>query len=490
MSRVVFVNPPNHLNDLDDLAPPLGLLVLMKIAADEGWTTELIDLALPMWANRGSEAESFYPIALKSILERDPILVCFTTMGVNSHVVLELGKQIKTTNPDVAVCVGGVHFSSIAYQLWEISPWLDFLVVGEGESALRKLLRKLSRDSKLSGNLEMVLSDERGDLNHPHAVYDQITLNHYFAANPRRVVNHETGRGCVFKCKFCYSPSHYTGTREAEIDDVASDWTKFVDLGFKHVFAVNDNFTNDPRHAIKLCQKIESLDLPLTWNGYATLPQLSFKVIEALARSKCDSIYLGIDAVTPEQREEFDKQFLRDEKKFLGKLEKLIDEGIHPTCAFILNLYDFKTDDVEATFEIAAKCAAIGASIRINSFTRYPGSFLEGGEAIARYSEAKMTMMFDCPNIVRQNELARRWPKAFPFHSTEISDEQIWTDRLRLIWIGQRLIQAYPDDILAFSPNNKNSLTAGLRKMVDMVNNLGLKEVLGNYFHLPATEVY
>lgn len=490
MNRVAFVNPPNHLNDLDDLAPPLGLLVLAEIAANQGWEPTIVDLALPRWAKLGEAPDSFYESAKNAILQCEPVLVCFTTMGVNSHVVLELVKQIKATTETVAVCVGGVHFSSISHQLSEIAPSLDFLVFGEGESALKKLLSRLSQNTRLSGNLEIVFSDERGNLKHPHSMYDLISLDHYFAANPRRVVNHETGRGCVFKCKFCYSPSHYAATREAEIDDVASDWTRFVDLGFKHVFAVNDNFTNDPRHAIKLCDKIESIDLPLTWNGYATLPQLSFKIIEALGRSKCDSIYLGVDAVTPDQRKEFDKQFLRDEQTLLGKLKKLLDEGVHPTCAFILNLYDFKPDDVEATFEIAAKCASIGVSIRINSLTRYPGTSLEDGETKARYSEAKMAMMFDCPNVVQQNDLARRWPREFPFHSTESSDEQVWTDRLRLIWIGQRLIQAYPDDILRFSANSKYSITSGLRQMVEKANNSGLEKVLGKFFHLSSTEVY
>ena len=49
MLRIALINPPNHLFDRFELAPPLGLLTLAKIAINEGYEPRLFDFALPKY---------------------------------------------------------------------------------------------------------------------------------------------------------------------------------------------------------------------------------------------------------------------------------------------------------------------------------------------------------------------------------------------------------------------------------------------------------
>lgn len=328
---------------------------------------------------------------------------------------------------------------------------------------------------------------------HPHSSYDLIVLEDYFAANPRRLVNYEGGRGCIFKCSFCYSPSHYESVRDVQPEQVATDWAILADRGIQHVFMIQDNFTNYPKSAIAICNALAAASLPITWNGYATLPQLSLEVIKALGRSRCKQIYLGVDAVSAVQQVTFNKRFYRGNALLEDCLRALKDEGVEPTCAFMLDLFNYNENEAEVIFRVAASCTAAGASIRLNTFTRYPNSGLSlECFGAARYSEARIRIMLDCPLVVRQNPFVRAIPSAFPFHETEVEDEGIWVNRLQMVWLAQRLIQSYPDDFNEMvASSHNNVIVDGLRRILTDRISLDFSEFDAVLSSLePSAEIY
>lgn len=471
MPRLVLVNPPNHKHDSFELAPPLGLLVLADIASKKGWDPMVLDLSLPQYEQLADNPDSFYERVAERILSHSPQLVALTSMGVNSHVSLLLARRLKQTQADLLTVAGGIHFSSIAPELVADFPWIDTVISGEGEASFGELLSLLngcripaSRRADLPRVMER--RDDPTPPKHPHYAYRFIRLHDYFNANDRRVINYEGGRGCVFECAFCYSPAHYHAVRDVPPAELVSDWVKLTGRGARHIFMVQDNFTNNPRHALEVCNLLTDARLPLTWNGYATLPQLSPKLITALGRSGCKAIYLGIDAVSPSQQAAFNKRFYRDDDDRLRTtLKQLHAAGVMPTCAFILDMYDFDRVDADYVFRVAATCAALEIPIRINTFTRYASSALGNlnGQG-ARYSESKVRVMLDCPEVVCRNELATTRPDLFPFHSTEIPEE-LWNHRLRMVKIAQHLIQRHAPDLEALSRQPDTSLVSGFDQL-------------------------
>jgi hypothetical protein len=449
MRRVALVNPPNHRYDRFELAPPLGLLVLAENALESGWVPRILDLALPAWDHLSEDPSRFYSVSADEILRTEPEVVAFTSMGVNSHVSLLLAQQVKARQPNVQVVVGGPHFSSIAKSVHRHFPFVDAVIMGEGEAAFREYLTSLGRVEYARAGQAIVATSPQvaPPLRHPDAAYSLISLDDYFAANPRRLLNYESGRGCVYKCSFCYSPGHYHSPRDTSIPTVVTDWTALIGRGAKHLFVVEDNFTNNPRRTLALCDAIAVQDLPITWNAYATIPQLTPQVIAALGRAKCRSLYLGIDAVAPSQRVTFNKRFYRDNGHLIALLGRLAEAGIGATCAFIIDLYRYDPNEIEHVFATAAVCATHAMPIRINVFTRYPSSALGSVPYSAFPSEAKVRALLDCPEVVCQNSLASTCPELFPFHSTEISETE-WTTRLRMVRVAQVLIQQYPFDFL------------------------------------------
>src|SRR6185295_19894686 len=137
--RVTLVQPPNGLHDRDDLAPPLGLLTIAAVLEADGVAVKLLDMNLrgieePTWLG------DFYDNATRWIAESNPDVVGFTSMAVESHVCLELARRIKREDPWIITVLGGPHFSAIAREVLELCPFIDYVVTGEGEDALRVLL--------------------------------------------------------------------------------------------------------------------------------------------------------------------------------------------------------------------------------------------------------------------------------------------------------------------------------------------------------------
>jgi hypothetical protein len=141
--NIVLINPPNHRSDIDDLAPPLGLLMLADVLIDDGAAVAIIDLNLDSCRGTLPKTTEFYPSICEQILAINPELVCFTSMGINSHVALELARLLKHLKPSIVTAFGGPHFSSIAWQLKQQFPWVDYVIVGEGEVSLLSLVRPL-----------------------------------------------------------------------------------------------------------------------------------------------------------------------------------------------------------------------------------------------------------------------------------------------------------------------------------------------------------
>ena len=138
--NVALVNPPNHRIDLDDLAPPLGLLKLAEVLLRDSNDCEIFDFNLESCSTGWPSPEDFYRQACGRILACDPDVVCFTSMGINSHVCLEVARRLKAREPRLSTVFGGPHFSSIATSLCDLFPWVDYVVKGEGEAALSYLL--------------------------------------------------------------------------------------------------------------------------------------------------------------------------------------------------------------------------------------------------------------------------------------------------------------------------------------------------------------
>ncbi len=482
--RVTLVQPPNGLHDVEDLAPPLGLLTLAACLERDGIDVALLDMNLQGIRNH-RWLEDFYENAVRWIADSNPDVVGFTSMALESHVCLEMARLLKLQDPGIVIVLGGPHFSSIAREALELFPWIDYVVTGEGEMALLGMLRCLRGRGgpwvpnvarRSAGSVELNRSakplENLDDL--PWPAYHLVRIADYFDINPLRLVNYEPGRGCVFRCSFCYSPGHWGQRHQFKsAERVVEENLKLEAMGAEYAFFVQDNFLNSKADTLELCDALAHAPATLPWNCYGTLPQLTEDVVDALAAARCREIFVGVDAVTSEARKSFLKHFFKGWSHLRQRLEVCLQRGITPTCAFMVDPPDGGTEGTDAVLNTALFARNLGCGIRLNTLTLYNGtaSAEEFGLRPKTYTNLKPTLILDTPRVIQDNPYAERHPSLFPFHNTGMPLE-----RYRRFIVGMHfaytLFTSFPRTLLQYVINDQGSLWKLVDDLAAHVGNL------------------
>jgi hypothetical protein len=469
--KVTLVNPPRSLYDQSELGPPLGLLCLAAVARSAGAEVGIVDFNLLYHLEGRFRGETFYDAALARLLDEESDVYGFTSMAVDSHVAIHLARLVKQALPAARSVLGGAHFSSIAEEVLAAYPWVDFVVKGEGEGGFLDLIEG---ESGPAGPVApVILSSAKPYERQPPPAYDLIDLEPYFAINPRRCLDFEGGRGCRFKCSFCYSPVHYSAMRDFEIDENIAGLERLRGLGAKHVFFVEDNFLNDPARAVAFCRDMEAARLGLTWHCYATFPQMSAEVITWMARAGCTAVFTGIDAVGGVSQRAYRKGFLRQKTSLERRLVECDEAGVVPTCAFLLSPPSHACGvDLDETLGAALVARNCGAQVRLNTLTLYNRTKSRNDvKSPCRYDDVKPRLMLDVPEVVERNDYARALPRLFPFHSRYVAGDE-WGAFVSLVHCLFTLFYCYPRTLGALWAEKGVSPSVVSRRVLEEVGDL------------------
>ena len=430
--KITLIQPPLLEQAANMLSPPLGLLSLAATAREQGVEASVLDFNLKGFqVPEFREPERFYVEAVELIEETKPDIVGFTSMGLESHVCLELAKKLKEQNPKLITLLGGAHFTSIAIDVIEKYEWVDFVICGEAEIPILHLLDALDQGTWNDEIHNVAFRNGRGeaklrrnilakvDLDTiPFPAYDLINPEDYFAVNPYRMTCLEHARGCQLKCSFCYSQSHWGhGERGKSTARIIEELKLIRDLGWENVFFVADNFVTNREATEALCKEIENAKLNLDWNCYATLAQLDKNTLAYMSRAGCTSVFVGVDAVSGINKKNFKKSYFKGWEQLEKKLRLCMSAGILPTCSFMVSDTD-SVEGIEETIRTALFSRNIGASVVVNALAIYgeTGCKKERIGAKASYSNLKVALLFDTPKLNEDNTFAMKSPDLFPMH--------------------------------------------------------------------------
>lgn len=484
--RLTLVQPPNGLYDCYDLAPPLGLLTVAAAVEQDGVDVALLDINLLGMRDHSWSEGDFYARAVSEIAGTEPDVVGFTSMVVESHVCLELARQLKRADPEVIIVLGGPHFSAIAPEVLRLYPWIDYVITGEGEWAARALLRFLRGKATASDLLNVAHRNGSGirldrrlkplasmtEL--PAPAYHLVDLPLYFETNPMRLLDYEHGRGCIFKCAFCYSPVHWgQGEQVKEVDRIVEEVAHLYDLGARHLFFVQDNFPNSKQVARAICQGLIAARTGMTWNCYATLPHLTPDFLDDLAAAGCQAVFVGVDAITADSQRTFGKPFFRGWKKLEERLRACLDRGIVPTCAFMIDIPEGDSRATDEALTTALFVRNLGCGIRLNTLTLYneTASDLALRARPRLYTELKPRLLLDTPAMLHDNAYAREHPELFPFHHTFLP-LPVYSQFVIGMHIAYTLFTSFPRTLLQYVLADGGSLWGLLASLADRLSDL------------------
>jgi anaerobic magnesium-protoporphyrin IX monomethyl ester cyclase len=314
--KIVLVRP-NYKSHI--ITPPLGIGYLAAYLKKNGIAVKMID---------GLRNELTQEQILTEVQKEKPDAVGITCLTAFYNEVIALAKALKHNN--FRTIIGGVHPTFLPHSTL-IDSQADFVICGEGEVALTKLIKNNFDNHGIRGvySIKDLKSDE--DLIErtetiqeldavPFPDWEQMNPSLYSQAPHGGITKNfpigviTTTRGCSDSCIFCASPKLYNRKiRYRSPENVVKEITYLVDnYGVKEIHFEDDNLVFEREHIEKICSLIIQAGLRISWacpNGIRA-DKIDVNLIRLMVKSGCYSFAYGIESADP--------QILKNGKKNLS----------------------------------------------------------------------------------------------------------------------------------------------------------------------------
>lgn len=293
---------------------PLGLLYLAAVLEEAG--TDVIvrdlnrqDISPAVWAQIKSGEIKMVGISFLSYARTDGY---------------KLAKQIKKMNPDIYMIAGGVFPATCAEAITEKYPF-DAIIVGEGERAIVELANAVETGAStqdISGLYTRAhgwherarLIEDLDTIPFPsrhHSSYDWFTMT-CSTFMPNKVVNGVrlgsalwmpliASRGCVGRCMFCNSFSHWGNrVRFRSADNILDEIEQaHKDHGVSLLAFNDDAFPLRKSQCAEFCEGLISRGLKIAWQTTTRGDTIDADLAALMRRSGCFMVAVGVESGSP-----------------------------------------------------------------------------------------------------------------------------------------------------------------------------------------------
>ncbi len=207
---------------------------------------------------------------LGDLYRHKPDVLIFSVYIWNGTETRILAAQLKKLMPKLIIVCGGPEVSFDSNMELRNSPFIDYIIRGEGEQATEQLMNALTTE-----NNEEALAAIKGLTWRRHSEIvdnpDQDHLNMDLLAFPypdldtleHRILYYESSRGCPYNCSYCLS-SATKGVRFRNLDLVKADLKQFLAAEVTQVKFIDRTFNANPDRALLLWQFLAQEDRGFT----------------------------------------------------------------------------------------------------------------------------------------------------------------------------------------------------------------------------------
>lgn len=197
----------------------------------------------------------------REIILKKPDIVAFSCYIWNINLVLELCSDLKKAMPSVKIILGGPEVSYDALSVMRTHPFVDYIIIGEGEITFPLLVNHIINGDKLPEkgvayrkNADVIDNgfSDAVDFSHIPFPYDAESFD------SNKIVYYESSRGCPYSCKYCLSGAN-ARVRFKDTEHVKNDLTFFDASGVTLVKFVDRTFNADRRRADEIWKHISDL---------------------------------------------------------------------------------------------------------------------------------------------------------------------------------------------------------------------------------------
>jgi len=363
--KLLLVTPPTTLKErygklsgIGTSYPSLGLAYLAAYAEKNGHEVKVID----------AEAEDLnYEDINKIALEFSPDLVGMQTYCTNLKKIYKVAENLKR-NLNTKIVLGGAQ-ATLEPKRTISNENIDFVMYGEGEITLTKLLNSLGK--KNFSNIKGLVYKKNNEIkiNKPSPLIkdlDEIPLpaRHLFpmkkyhsSANLRgkRTFNIMTSRGCPYRCAYCAGSLIFGKTHRFNSTDKIIEEIKLLKEKYNadSIQFFDETFTVDRKRVIELCDKIIKEKLNIEWSCFTRVNLVDKELLQKMKEAGCYLIFYGLESGVQRLLDLIKKDITIEQSERVMKMTHEV--GLETWVSFILGMPTETKKEAEQTINFAIK---------------------------------------------------------------------------------------------------------------------------------------
>jgi anaerobic magnesium-protoporphyrin IX monomethyl ester cyclase len=374
--RVLLISTAHPLEE--NPLPPLSLAYLAAGLESNGFEVQILDFLVTRYR----------PEKVRQKLEEyRPQLVGVTCVTLNYHLAAEMLDVCKTFDPGIVTVIGGPHVSFTPRETLLEAPWIDVIVMGEGDKTFVELVKTVDGGGSLD-NVAGIAFKDKGVLvkTEPRPLIEDIDslplparhlipLSRYRAlGTPCTVI---TSRGCPYGCIFC--SAHRMFGRRVRFRDpgIVVDEIERIqrDLGFQVINIVDDTFTVNHAHASQVCEEMLRRNLKINWSAYARVDNMTEELVALMKRAGCNMLLFGVESADEHILKTIKKGITPDDVRKGVKIAT--NAGMRVYCSFIIGLPGESPDTIEKAKSFSEEVnRSYGAEYGYHMLAPLPGTEL------------------------------------------------------------------------------------------------------------------
>jgi len=338
---------------------------------------------------------------VRRVVALKPLLVGFGSLYPDLYEVRELVRILYEERRSFPVVIGGQMVSPTPEFAVEITG-ADYGAIGEGEIIFYELVNALRerrdpsdvkglaiRDGKLvklTGPGEFI--DDLSKL--PPVPYDLfpaekwLPIGRYYVgmAQPHwryndRVISIHGGRGCPYKCNFCY---HHSKDRYRSISEMVAEADELLHRYDANMLYFGDDLVlSGPRRARELTESLAKLKRPIEYSvscRFDILSRIDDDLLREMRQAGCRIMGLGVESGSQRILDIMHKRITVDQ--IVSGLRRLKDVGILPTVSIMVGQLSETVEDVEKSMALIIESVRYDKNIQyaFTITTPFPGSEL------------------------------------------------------------------------------------------------------------------
>lgn len=304
--------------------------------------------------------------------------------------VLSVCRAIRNSRNSPILMLGG-HLPSPEPEFFLRKMEADVIVMGEGEETVVDLMDALSnrRDLKSVDGIaflqdgQVVVNQRRpliADVDSiPLPAWDMFPMDHYALLRDPNIKNSErclpvlSGRGCPFKCNFCYRMDEGFRPRSAEsiMEEIEILAKKYL---ISYIAFSDELLMSSPERTKTLCEAFLSSGLRFRWACNGRLNYARPDVLALMKRAGCVFINYGIESIDDVALKRMRKNLTV--KQIVEGVENTIQAGISPGLNIIFGNLGETRASLDSGVDFLLKYEVHAELRTIRPVTPYPGTEL------------------------------------------------------------------------------------------------------------------